>query len=235
MCVALQMLRYKKANPSVDSQKLLDHTVVLCLGSASGNPRQSHFHKLVHLFPGVHWVMYDPNPMGDIGDHAAGRVHVYQYAFGELDMNFWVTFVQQNPGVNLIMLSDIRSEVYVEHLKMRRAAVWRLLNSMRDLQRGNRTLPDLLEQRMTTLETMLMLTIEEEQEAATVNSCRIRADNRWQNLVLTAIDVSAGLLKYVTEWQGSEERARMGHHAEDRILHGALWYQPAAAPSSTEL
>jgi hypothetical protein len=27
----------------------------------------------------------------------------------------------------------------------------------------------------------------------------------------------------------------MGHDTRDRILHGALWYQPAAAPSSTEL
>jgi len=225
--VACQLMRYRQRNKDVGAIDLLKNTVVLCLGAASGNARQSHFSQLVHVFPGVHWVLYDPHHTDTtiFGKHSK-NVHVYQKIFDATDTIWWQKFRTDNVGVNLIILSDIRSDLWTSQLHMRRMVMWRLLISMIARSDSNTDASD--------MRGMLNFVLNEETYMAGKNSMRIRTDNLFQDTLVTKIGPSCASLKYVAEWRGHEELFRR-HESQDKLVIGALMRQFAPPPSSTEL
>jgi hypothetical protein len=223
--IACQLMRYRRNNTTIQTQALLANTVILCLGSASGNARESHFKQLVHLFPGVHWVMYDPhNVEANIFGQYKNMVHVYQKLFGVHDIAWWQEFKVAHPGVNLIVLSDIRSDLFTNELHMRRMTMWRLLASAL-----NANSPQI-----QALFNSLNFALDEETFVSSKNSMRIRSDNCFQTSLVMKIRPDCASLKYVAEWQGAEEIYRK-HGRFDTVITGALMRQFAGPPSSTEL
>ena len=223
--IACQLMRYRRNNTTIQTQALLANTVILCLGSASGNARESHFKQLVHLFPGVHWVMYDPhNVEADVFGQYKNMVHVYQKLFGVHEISWWQQFKVEHPGVNLIVLSDICSDLFTNELRMRRMTMWRLLASALNAKSPQ----------LEALFNGLNFALDEETFVSGKNSMRIRSDNCFQTSLVTKIRPDCASLKYVAEWRGAEEIYRK-HGRFDTVITGALMRQFAGPPSSTEL
>lgn len=137
LALSLALIFEKNKLPDTDSNIILQHTVVLYIGAASG--AESHLKKLASCFKNVKFHLYDPKLMdvdtlNEVNKEFETKIKTkgatdnekqfsfHQQFFRDKDVECWKKWKAVNPQCILFVINDIRScfdwPLYYERRKM---------------------------------------------------------------------------------------------------------------------
>ena len=114
---------WKSKRDLVTHDFVLKNSLLLYIGSGGIKDRPHHFSYLLQAFPDLHIAAYDvrnttATPADDMEkserDHVAAealkRLHIFHKIFENSDLESWINFCNKNKWVNVMVISDIRSD-----------------------------------------------------------------------------------------------------------------------------